>query len=71
MDVNDVIAERIAAAKWRAEQAKKRRQELAEARAAGLVARHRAKLARLADLGPELVPTLDPADNTTFAASGV
>lgn len=61
MDVNDIVAAKIAAAKWRAEQERKRRAELAEARRVGLARRHAAKLARLAEAA---------VDNTTLAASG-
>ncbi|MFJ4623065.1 hypothetical protein [Streptomyces sp. NPDC088812] len=58
--MNDIVAARIAAAKWRAEQEKRRRAELAAARRAGLARRHAAKLRRLAEA----------ADNLSFAASG-
>ncbi|MGW6924481.1 hypothetical protein ACWGA9_24870 [Streptomyces sp. NPDC054950] len=61
MNVDDLIAEQIAAARWRAEQAKKRRAELAAARRAGLAKRHAAKLRHLAEA---------VADNTSWAASG-
>jgi hypothetical protein len=60
VDVNDVVRERIEAARRKAELEKRRRAELAAARRAGLARRHAAKLARLAEA----------ADNTTFAASG-
>ncbi|MFG3235002.1 hypothetical protein ACGFZG_25000 [Streptomyces antibioticus] len=62
MNVDDVIAERIAAAKWRAAQKKKRRAELAEARRAGLAARHAQKLRHIAE---------GAVDNSTLAASSV
>ncbi|MET9099595.1 hypothetical protein [Streptomyces antibioticus] len=69
MNVDDVIAERIAAAKWRAAQEKKRRAELAAARRAGLAARHAEKLRRLAQLGLDLAPPINPS-NQSCAASG-
>lgn len=47
MNVNDIVADRIAQARWKAEQAKRRRQELAQARKAGIKARHAQKLARV------------------------
>ncbi|WP_367324814.1 hypothetical protein [Streptomyces sp. HUAS ZL42] len=64
--VERAIAERIARARAEAERKRKEREEFAARRAAGLIARHRAKLARL---GQQLAPTYDP-DNTTLAASG-
>ncbi|CAM5714852.1 hypothetical protein SVIOM342S_07646 [Streptomyces violaceorubidus] len=48
MNVDDIVAERIAAARRRAEADKQRRQELAEARQHGLAARHAQKLRRQA-----------------------
>lgn len=47
MNVDDVIAERIEAARRRADEAKQRRMAFRAARQVGLTARHRAKLARL------------------------
>lgn len=47
-DVNDIVAARIAEAARRREAAKARRATLDAARQAGLTARHRTKLARLA-----------------------
>lgn len=47
MNINDVVAERIAAARARAEATKRRRATQQAARQAGLTARHRVKLARL------------------------
>lgn len=47
MNVDDVVAEKIAAARIRAENAKRRRAALAAARQRGLAARHAQKLARL------------------------
>ena len=63
MDVNDLVAERIAAARVRAEAAKKRRATQQAARQAGLVARHRAKLARL-DAAEAAVATPAPDEGT-------
>ncbi|SED26192.1 hypothetical protein SAMN05216532_3986 [Streptomyces sp. 2231.1] len=48
MNVDDVVAEKIAAARARAEAAKRRRAVLAAARQRGLAARHAQKLARQA-----------------------
>lgn len=44
MNVDDVVAEKIAAAKRKAENAKRRRAALAAARQRGLALRHAAKL---------------------------
>jgi biotin carboxylase len=44
MNVDDVVAEKIAAARARAENAKRRRAALAAARQRGLAIRHAAKL---------------------------
>jgi hypothetical protein len=66
MNVDDIIRERIEAARRKAENDKRRREELAAARAAGLAKRHVQKLRRLAEKGRALAPTLD---NTTYAAS--
>ncbi|MFC8408547.1 hypothetical protein ACFUG9_34030 [Streptomyces griseoincarnatus] len=46
MNVDDIVAEKVAAARRRAEADKRRRQELAEARQHGLAARHAQKLQR-------------------------
>lgn len=48
MNVDDVVAERIATARIRIAAAKRRRDELTAARRRGLVARHAAKLRNLA-----------------------
>lgn len=48
MNVDDVVAEKIAAARVRAENAKRRRAALNAARQRGLALRHAQKLARLA-----------------------
>ncbi|MFH9225939.1 hypothetical protein [Streptomyces lydicus] len=47
MNVNDIVAERIEAARRRAAFNKRRREELAKARRAGLVQRHANKLRNL------------------------
>ncbi|MGQ4402532.1 hypothetical protein ACN6K4_003314 [Streptomyces hayashii] len=60
--VEQQVAARIAAAKRRAQEEKERRAQFAAARAAGLVRRHRQKLAHLAEASP---------DNATLAASSV
>ncbi|WP_405841580.1 hypothetical protein [Streptomyces sp. NBC_01518] len=48
MNVDDVVAEKIAAARIRAENTKRRRAAFAVARQRGLAHRHAAKLRRLA-----------------------
>ncbi|WP_078657299.1 hypothetical protein, partial [Kitasatospora aureofaciens] len=52
MDVNDVVAEKVEAARRKIANDKRRRQELAEARRHGLAARHAQKLARLSRYTP-------------------
>lgn len=47
--VEEQVAARIAAARRKVEEQQRRRRELAQAREAGLAARKRAKLRRLAD----------------------
>ena len=47
MNVDDVVAEKIAAARRRAEEAKRRRAALAASRKRGLAIRHAAKLRNL------------------------
>lgn len=64
--VEQQVAARIAAAKAKAEADRRRRAELAAARQAGLVRRHAAKLARL---GLDLAPPINPS-NQTLSASG-
>ena len=49
MNVEDVVQERIAAARVRIQAAKKRRERLTAARRRGLAARHAAKLRNLAN----------------------
>ena len=51
MNVDDVVAEKIAAARARAEAAKRRRAALAAARQRGLAARHAQKLRNQASRG--------------------
>ncbi|MER6601826.1 hypothetical protein [Streptomyces parvus] len=63
MNVDDVVQERIAAARRKIAADKKRREELAEARRHGIAARHRQKLARLAQYSPGTRET--PADDNT------
>ena len=55
MNVDDVVAARIEAARVSIQAAKRRREELSAARARGLAARHAAKLRRLnrGDTKPE------------------
>lgn len=69
MNVNDIVAARIEAARRKAEAAQRRRAELAAARRRGLAARHAAKLRALAERGLDLVPR-DQLNNQTPAASG-
>ncbi|MFJ2708863.1 hypothetical protein ACIO3R_37535 [Streptomyces sp. NPDC087428] len=47
MDVNDIVAEQVAAARVRIQAAKRRREELSAARRRGLAARHANKLRNL------------------------
>lgn len=68
--VDAEVQRRIEAARRKAEDAKKAREELARARAAGLVQRRRQKLQRLIARGLEAAPLYDPHDNSTPAASG-
>lgn len=69
MNVDDIVAAKVEAARRKAEQQKRLREELARRRAAGLAKRHAQKLRRLAEKGQQLVPTLD-LNNNTLAASG-
>lgn len=62
MNVNDVVAEKVEAARRKIAADKKRRQELAEARKHGLAARHRQKLARLYQYSPD--PAREPASTS-------
>ncbi|MFE4408356.1 GNAT family N-acetyltransferase [Streptomyces sp. NPDC056821] len=60
--VDQAVAARIAAARLKREQQRQQRAELAAARAAGLVARHRAKLQRLTeDATPTHGETMTPS----------
>lgn len=61
MNVNDIVAARIEAARRKAEAAQRRREELAAARRKGLGYRHAQRLRNLAQAA---------FDNTTPAASG-
>ncbi|MEV3847921.1 hypothetical protein AB0J30_14135 [Streptomyces microflavus] len=63
MDVNDIVQERIAAARRKIANDKRRRAELAEARKHGLAARHRQKLAHLSRYTPG--PREAPAGGNT------
>lgn len=68
MNINDVVAEKIAAARARAEAAKRRRAALNAARQHGLAARHAQRLARLATESNSAAPvrvSLTPANDTT------
>ncbi|WP_236244522.1 hypothetical protein [Streptomyces sp. CC210A] len=47
MNVNDIVAVRIQAARWKAAQQQRRRADLAAARQRGLTARHAQKLRNL------------------------
>ena len=67
MNVDDIVAAKIAAARIRAENAKRRRAALAAARQRGLAARHAQKLARLARKSgfPVLATPTDGVANDT------
>lgn len=69
MNVDDIVAARIEAARRKAEEQKRVREELAKRRAAGLARRHAQKLRNLARQGLELAPPTT-FDNASFAASG-
>ncbi|MFC8429881.1 hypothetical protein [Streptomyces sp. NPDC057253] len=67
MNVDDVVAEKIAAARRRAEETKRRRAALAAARQRGLAFRHAAKLRNQASArtaGGTPVTTEDGSDTT-------
>ncbi len=66
MNVDDVVAEKIAAAAARAEAAKRRRAALAAARQRGLAARHAQKLRNLSVRTTDgtASPTDGPANDT-------
>lgn len=66
MNVDDIVAARIEAARRKSEEQKRIREELAARRTAGLAKRHAAKLRAL---GLELAPPVD-LNNQTLAASG-
>lgn len=57
MNVDDIVAEKIAAARARAEAAKRRRAAFAAARQRGLALRHAAKLRNLAAEPDSVAPT--------------
>ncbi|MET9506892.1 hypothetical protein ABZX62_00140 [Streptomyces flavidovirens] len=66
MNVDDVVAEKIAAARARIEAAKRRRAALAAARQRGLALRHAAKLRNLSVRTTDGTPvTTDDGSNTT------
>ncbi|MFI2431959.1 hypothetical protein [Streptomyces sp. NPDC018693] len=64
MNVDDVVAEKIAAARARAEAAKRRRAALAAARQRGLAARHAAKLRNLRGAEPHAGASQPPTTVT-------
>jgi hypothetical protein len=76
MNVDDVVAERIEQARRRIEANKRRRATQQAARQAGLIARHRVKLARLeadsvrATDGKGLAQTETPALSATEPTEG-
>lgn len=63
MNVDDLVAERIAAARVRIQAAKRRRGELSAARRRGLAARQAAKLRNLATDRPSVA--VDPEKENT------
>ena len=68
MNVDDVVAEKIAAARARAEAAKRRRAALTAARQRGLAARHAQRLRNQASVGQtdgSAEDTPSPANDTT------
>jgi len=68
MNVNDVVAAKVEAARLRAEAAKRRRAALAAARQRGLAHRHAAKLRNQASVRTTdgtATPTGGAANNTT------
>ena len=67
MNVNDIVAAKIEAARLRAEAAKRRRAALAAARQRGLAARHAQRLRNQASVGQTDGSAEDtpPAANTT------
>ncbi|MBT2425224.1 hypothetical protein J7F02_05870 [Streptomyces sp. ISL-112] len=69
MDVNDIVQERIAAARRKIANDKKRRTELAEARQHGIAARHRQKLAHLARHGQPLTSSKEVSEGYTSACT--
>lgn len=69
MNVNDIVAAKIEAARRKAAADRERRAEFAARRKAGLAKRHAAKLRALAERGLDLAPPTS-LDNTSLAASG-
>ncbi|MBW8701857.1 hypothetical protein MBT84_19815 [Streptomyces sp. MBT84] len=68
MNVDDVVAEKIAAARTRAENAKRRRAALAAARQRGLAARHAQRLRNQASIrttGGSERDAVSPSTDTT------
>ena len=59
MNVDDIVAAKIAAARARAENAKRRRAALAAARQRGLAQRHAAKLRHLAGESDSPAPDIE------------
>lgn len=70
MNVDDIVRQRIEAARRKAEQQQQVREEFAKARARGVARRHAQKLRRLAERGFELAPPATLFDNTSLAPSG-
>ncbi|MGP4048756.1 hypothetical protein [Streptomyces sp. 2A115] len=68
MNVDDVVAEKIAAARARAEAAKRRRAALNANRQRGLAFRHAAKLRNQASVGPTDGSLANPSDGVATAA---
>jgi hypothetical protein len=65
MDVNDIVAAKVEAARLRAEAAKRRRAALAAARQRGLALRHAAKLRNLSVRATDGTVTDTVTDDTT------
>ncbi|MGW6584435.1 hypothetical protein [Streptomyces globisporus] len=67
MNVDDVVQERIEAARRKIANDKRRRQELAEARRHGIAARHRQKLARLSRAKQPLTSSKEVSEKAMVA----
>ncbi|MFC8724309.1 hypothetical protein [Streptomyces bacillaris] len=65
MNVNDIVAEKIEAARRKSANNKRRREELAEARRHGLARRHAQKLAHLARAKQPLTSLKEVSEETT------